>query len=299
MSFKGEFSGRIAALVDRAVEVAALRLHLERLGDVCLAERQADDEDNSRTAAPPAGDLVLTDAAYRYGAFEPWLLQGQSLRIREGECVAIMGPSGSGKSTLLRILLGQLALNHGRLAVGSRRLGPDSAPWFAAATATVLQDDALFAGTVADNVTLFDPAPDATRLEAALVAAGALPVVAALPAGVDTPLGESAAGLSGGQRQRLLLARAFYRRPRYLFLDEATAHLDGAAAALLQETLAGLGCTRVLVTHDAALAGRADRVLWLQGGSLTAVTMPLPEAAAGGFDGGVGQDEMAERSLRT
>jgi ATP-binding cassette subfamily B protein RaxB len=270
-------------MVERVMEVAAVRLHLERLADICLAEPAGVAEPLPPPGGLPAGDLRLDGASFRFGRFDPWLLRDQNLRICEGACVAIMGPSGAGKSTLLRVLSGQLPLAAGQLTVGGQRLGPTCAGWFTAAAGTVLQDDALFTGSVSDNLTLFDPCPDAARLHTALQLAQAEPVVASLPAGLSTPLGEGASGLSGGQRQRLLLARAFYRQPRYLFLDEGTAHLDAPAAAAVQQAIAALPATRVVVTHDLQFARQADRVLWLEGGELrdiTAATTSMKAAAS-------------------
>ncbi|MFE9661633.1 thiol reductant ABC exporter subunit CydD [Streptomyces sp. NPDC005955] len=195
-----------------------------------------------------------------------------SFAVSPGETVALVGPSGAGKSTLVAAALGFVRPRDGRVLVGGADLaGIDRDSWHRQ-VAWVPQRPHLFAGSLAENVRLARPEADDTALRAALRDAGALEFVDALPAGVDTPLGEDGAGLSAGQRQRLALARAFLADRPVLLLDEPTAALDGETEAGIVDAVRRLsvGRTVLLVVHRPALLAVADRV----------VTLSLPEQDA-------------------
>ncbi|MBZ9568332.1 thiol reductant ABC exporter subunit CydD [Modicisalibacter tunisiensis] len=177
------------------------------------------------------------------------------LSVAPGECVALVGPSGSGKSSLLQLLGGFLAPEGGEATITPR--GPlawmDQRPW-------------LVQGSLADNLRLAAPAADEAALWQALCEVHLEALVAGLPAGLDTPLGERGVGLSGGQAQRLALARVFLAEAPLLLLDEPTAGLDADTEAAVIEALQRLmqrGATVVIATHQPALCAAADRVVEL------------------------------------
>lgn len=214
---------------------------------------------------PPDGSLSFEGVTVRYPGRSADAVSDLTLTVEPGETVALVGPSGAGKSTLLSVLLGFVRPTAGRVRIGGADLsGLDLAQWHAR-VAWVPQRPHLYAGTIVENVRLARPGADDTAVRRALRDAGALTFVEALPAGMDTVLGEDGAGLSAGQRQRLALARAFLADRPVLLLDEPTAALDGATEAEIVAAVRRLarGRTVLLVAHRPALLELADRVVRL------------------------------------
>ncbi len=258
LSYKGEFTGRLGELVRQALSLRLLRVHLERLADPYCAAAELSTEPVSDE--PVQGALHLTGVGFRYGEREPWVLRNVDLNVEPGEFIALTGPSGGGKTTLAKLLIGQFQPTAGTVRAAGRPLEGGWLRRYRGSVGCVLQDDALFAGSLAANISLFDPHLDSERFERACRLARIDELITTLPMGIETPVGDMGAALSGGQVQRLLLARALYRAPNFLFLDEGTAHLDPEIRSQIQEMVAGLGCTRVVATHDLSFAARADRV---------------------------------------
>jgi ATP-binding cassette subfamily C protein CydD len=212
---------------------------------------------------PARAGIVFHSVRFTYpGRHEP-ALDGATFEVRPGELLALTGPSGCGKSTLLAMLLGFIQPDEGRVVVGDVDLaGLDPGTW-RKQVAWAPQRPHLFAGTIADNVRLGRPDASAAEVHGALAAAGLSDLVAGLPRGADSRLGERGAGISAGERQRVALARAFLRDPRLLLLDEPTANLDGQTEADVLDAVVRLaaGRTVVMVAHRPALLAIADRVV--------------------------------------
>ncbi|MGC5029945.1 thiol reductant ABC exporter subunit CydD [Micromonospora sp. DT229] len=204
-------------------------------------------------------------------------LREVSLTIRPGERIAIIGPSGAGKSTLLGLLLGFVTPTRGRVTVGGVDLAEADLDGWRRQVAWVPQRAHLFAASLADNIRLGTPEAPATAVEKAVSDAALDEVIAALPDGLDTLLGERGHGLSSGQRQRVALARAFLRDAPVVLLDEPTARLDSAAEAAVLSATHRLvaGRTALLVAHRPALLADADRILRVEDGRVTELT-PQP-----------------------
>ncbi|MFJ6195136.1 thiol reductant ABC exporter subunit CydD [Micromonospora sp. NPDC092111] len=226
-----------------------------------------------------AGEIRFENVTVSYD--RTTALRDVTLTVRPGERIAVVGPSGAGKSTLLNLLLGFVAPTSGRVTVAGVDLaGVDLDDW-RRQVAWVPQRAHLFAATLADNIRLGAPdTPDAALADA--VADAALDdVVAALPEGLGTPLGERGHGLSSGQRQRVALARAFLRDAPLVLLDEPTARLDTASEAIVLAATRRLvaGRTALLVAHRPALLEDADRVLHVADGRVTELN-PTPAGKA-------------------
>jgi ATP-binding cassette subfamily B protein RaxB len=278
LAYKTTFSTRIAALIDKWTQLKMLGLHRDRLADIVLAAPEAA---GSVDGAPARRDatLELDGVWFRYGEAEPWVLRDVSLRIEPGECVAIAGPSGCGKTTLLKILMGLLPVARGEVRIGGVPLQALGARAFRRRVAAVLQDDQLLAGSVLQNIGFFDAQYDRARVEACARIAGVHDEIAAMPMGYETLVGDMGSCLSGGQKQRVLLARALYKRPEILFLDEATSHLDLRQEAVISESVKALRCTRVLVAHRPQSLATADRVVVLEQGEVRQDLRVSPEFA--------------------
>jgi len=252
ISYKGQFTGRISALINHGIDLKMLGLHSERLADIALTPPeqdtpQGDLSEHDLSHLPPS--LELKRVSFRYAEGEPWILKDANLKIEAGENVAILGPSGCGKTTLLKLLLGLLQPVEGEVLYGGvpvRQLGLSNVR---RKVGTVMQEDVLLTGSIADNIAFFDMTPDMQRIEMCGQLAQLHTEIVRMPMGYQTLVGELGSGLSGGQKQRLLLARALYKQPSVLALDEATSHLDIQNEQAVNAVLAQLQLTRIVIAH--------------------------------------------------
>jgi ATP-binding cassette subfamily B protein RaxB len=267
LGYRDQFSQRLAATVDRACEWRLLRLQGERLADIVMQEPECD-ADIAINTHHRACDIELRDLSFRYADGEPAVINGLSLAIPAGQCIAITGASGCGKTTLAKLLLGLHAPQAGDIYFDERRISQFGLSNYRRLIGSVMQDDPLFAGTIADNICFFDPGPDPHRITACAQIAAIHGVIVAMPMGYNTLVGESGTGLSGGQKQRLLLARALYGQPRILLLDEATSQLDLASERLVNAAIRKLALTRIVIAHRPETIAMADRVVVLDQGRI-------------------------------
>jgi len=279
--FRAFLVERLNRAVLYAMELRRVRTNAERIEDVMADEACAADATQARpfVVADGAGIRIdVKDVWFRYGTDSPWLLKGASLTIEPGESVAITGPSGSGKTTLLHLMIGLLEPNRGEILVNGREVRTIASADLARVIGVVMQDDILFQGTVADNISFYDSPIDPERVARAARQANVAAEIEAMPMQYHSMLAEAAADISGGQKQRLFIARALYHAPRVLFLDEATSHLDAASEALVTHAVETMDMTRVLVAHRRETIAIADRVLALD--PMTALIREVDSAAA-------------------
>lgn len=268
LAYKTQFLTRAASLIDQGIAFKMLGLHLERLSDIAMA-----DQDTSYAKQLPAkvemkGRLELRGIRFRYSPSDPLVLDGVDLVVEPGEHVAITGPSGGGKSTLVKIMLGLLEPDEGEVLIDGIPLARFGHKNFHDQIGAVLQDDSLFAGSLADNIALFDDAADMERIVASAQAAAIHADIARMPMGYETLVGDMGSSLSGGQKQRVLLARALYRAPKMLVMDEGTAHLDAATEQQVNAAIAGMGITRIIIAHRAETISAAQKIYFAVGGKL-------------------------------
>jgi ATP-binding cassette, subfamily B, bacterial CvaB/MchF/RaxB len=286
ISYKGQFTGRVSALINYAVELKMLSLHAERLADIALTPPEKDNpKGQGLDANLPAHDLAhlspsleLRNVSFRYAEGEPWILRNANFTVHAGESVAVTGASGCGKTTLLKIMLGLLPPNEGEVLYGGlpvRQLGMANVR---RQLGTVMQEDVLLTGSLADNVSFFDVHPDMARIEACARLAQVHAEIVRMPMGFQTLVGDMGTGLSGGQKQRLLLARALYKQPRVLALDEATSHLDLGNERAVTQALAQMRITRLVIAHRPETIAGAQRVVQLKDALVVEVVRAVPQA---------------------
>lgn len=269
-AYKGQFDSRVGNLIDRFFELRMLQLQGERLSDIVFTAPEADmtsrlvPDEIERLAA----SIEVDNLTFSYSDGEPAILDGVSLKIGAGESVALVGPSGCGKTTFVNILLGSLEPTGGAIRIGGieqSRLGLERLRML---IGTVMQDDVLFSGSIADNICFFDSNPDPLWIAECAQIAAVHDDIIAMPMGYNTLVGDMGTVLSGGQKQRVLLARALYKRPKILVLDEATSHLDPQREHQVNAAVSALQITRVIVAHRQETIASASRVIVLARGKV-------------------------------
>ncbi|MBB1088799.1 peptidase domain-containing ABC transporter [Lysobacter sp. SG-8] len=273
LAYKDQFAGRMGALIDKWIEFRMLRLHGERLADIVLSEPEGGDR-LPEVAVPETARIQVDNLSFRYADGEPWVLKDCSFTVEAGESLAIIGASGCGKTTLVKLMLGLLRPTSGSISIGGldlHKVGPHN---IRSIVGAVMQDDQLFAGSIADNISFFDPDFDLARVEAAARLAAVHDEIASMPMGYHSLIGDMGSSLSGGQKQRVILARALYRDPKLLFLDEATSHLDVMKERLVNDAVKQLSLTKVIVAHRPETINSADRVLVMEQGRIVQELRP-------------------------
>jgi ATP-binding cassette, subfamily B, bacterial CvaB/MchF/RaxB len=263
-----QFGARMSSLIDNFIEFRMLSLHTERLADIVM-EPQEPDVANDGSVAKLEPRIELVDVGFRYSEGGPWIVRHLNLVIEPGDSVAIVGPSGGGKTTLVKLILSVLTPTEGEILYGGvpiKQIGAST--YRSTALAVVMQDDQLLTGSLADNISFFDRQVDLERVQQCARMAAIHADIEAMPMGYATLTGDMGTTLSGGQKQRILLARALYKKPKVLILDEATSHMDVQLERAVNSSIANLSITRIIVAHRPETIAGAKRVLALVGGSI-------------------------------
>jgi ATP-binding cassette, subfamily B, bacterial CvaB/MchF/RaxB len=270
LTYKTQFTERMAALIDKLVQLYMTRLHLERLSDIALTEKEQDD--SALGYRDISGALEVKQLCYRYSATDPLLFNNISFSIACGESVAIIGPSGGGKTTLAKVLLGLLPPESGKILADDIDIYQLGLGHYRQQVGAVMQHDQLMSGSLADNIAFFDPQKNMDKVIQSAMLAGIHQDIVSMPMAYNTLIGDMGSSLSGGQQQRLHLARALYRRPRLLLMDEATSSLDVELESHVNQSIKKLNITRIIIAHRPETIMSADRVLLLCDGNVTDVT---------------------------
>lgn len=267
MSYKTRFIEAIETLITKLIELKMLGLHLDRLADIAFTPAEEVDQHEMALAfdenfteektSTIMGQLEVRNLGYSHSEVSPPIFQNLNFSIQANETVAIIGPSGCGKTTLLKCLVGLLTPTEGEILVDGKPL--KSTTHYRSQIAVVMQDDQLLSGTIMDNIACFSPQPDMEKVYSCAKTACIHEDILKMPMQYSSLVGDLGTSLSGGQKQRIILARALYRQPRILFLDEATSHLDFENESQVNRNLQRMEITRVLVAHSNETIKSTDR----------------------------------------
>ncbi|MCW8087352.1 peptidase domain-containing ABC transporter [Sabulicella glaciei] len=260
MSYKRHFIEKAVLLVEKGIEFRLLGLHLERISDIALAEPEPGHDAPLDASRPIRGGIELRNVSFRYAETERFVLENVSLTIAAGQFVTITGPSGGGKTTLMKIMLGLLEPTSGEVLIDGVPLPVIGARAYREKVGAVMQEDQLLSGSIADNICFFEAGFDQEWITECARMAEIHDEIMAMPMAYNSLIGDMGSSLSGGQKQRVLLARALYRRPRVLFLDEGTAHLDLERERRINVALRRLDITRISIAHRPEMAEGTDLI---------------------------------------
>lgn len=278
MAYKSQFSTATTNIVEQIIQWKLNDIYSYRLADIVLSPREVGIDDPTLDAPVMLGAIELENLSYRYSPHEPYVFKHLDLKITPGEMIAVVGASGAGKSTLLKVMYGLYPASSGEVRFDGKPLSFWGPRALRQNFGVVMQDDELLSGSIAENVAFFDENIEMDRVWRALEGACLKDEVQAMPMKAESFVGDMGGALSGGQKQRLLIARALYRNPRILFLDEATSHLDLQNEAFINARLKELSITRVIVAHRPETIKSADRVFDIRTGKI----VPLPQRDASG-----------------
>lgn len=274
----GQLNNPVEQLMGFLYSIQDVKISLERINQIhCGPDEQTPPENTQLLAAFPDSDstrangLELRDVSFRYDLHSPHpTINGINLTIPRGKVTAIVGASGSGKTTLVKLMLGYYPPEKGVITLDGTPLNAYDLQWWRSQCGSVMQEGVIFSESIARNIATADGEIDAERMRRAAATACISDFIESLPLRYETKIGRDGMGLSQGQKQRILIARAVYRNPQYIFLDEATNSLDAANEREITGNLAQFyrGRTVVIVAHRLSTVRDADHIVVLSHGEI-------------------------------
>ena len=268
----GQLNSPVEQLMAFFYSLQDVKISLERINEIHLQNNEEDRGRDQKTEFDNGGKAIsLRNVVFKYDPHSlRTTIDGVNIEIPEGKVTAIVGASGSGKTTLIKLMLGYYPVMDGHIYIGYSPLSKYSLKWWRRQCGVVMQDGVIFSESIARNIAVDDGEIDKERLMKAAEIANVKDFVMALPLRFDTIIGRDGVGLSQGQRQRILIARAVYKNPDFIFLDEATNSLDAGNERAIVENLNRFykGKTVVVVAHRLSTVRNADQIVVLDGGKV-------------------------------
>ena len=268
----GQLNAPVEQLLNFIYSMQDVSISLERINEIHEKPNEASIAGALTSFDHPSGcDIKLNDVVFRYDKhLEPNIIDHVTTVLPRGKVTAIVGTSGSGKTTLIKLLLGYYPLLHGQIIIGSHPINDYNLKWWRRQCGVVMQDGFIFSESIARNIAVDDGEIDRKRLLHAARIANIEDYIENLPLKYNTIIGQDGIGLSQGQKQRILIARAVYKDPPYIFLDEATNALDANNERAIVENLARFyhGKTVVVVAHRLSTVRHADNIIVLEQGKI-------------------------------
>lgn len=267
----GQLNAPIQQFIGFTQAAQDAKISLERLSEIHNREDEEKPEDGKIQEIPPAQGIELKDLVFRYeGPHSPKVLKKINLHIPAGKVTAIVGTSGSGKTTLVKMMLGFYAPTKGQILLNGINLNRYSESQWRKRCGVVMQEGFIFSDTIANNIGITDEVPDTGKIGQAVHTANIQEFIESLPLKYNTKIGSDGHGLSTGQKQRMLIARAVYKNPDYIFFDEATNALDATNERIIMENLDRFfeGRTVVVVAHRLSTVKKADQIVVLANGEI-------------------------------
>ncbi len=267
----GQLNSPIDQMINFIHSAQDAKISLERLGEIHNKEDEESSEADRLAQLPTKSDLQIIHVSFQYeGPHSPKVLDNISIPIPSHKVTAIVGTSGSGKTTLIKMLLGFYTPVQGEIKVGDNNLNNFNQGWWRSKCGVVMQDGFIFSDSIAKNIAVGDEYINRERLLYAVKVANIQDYIDGLPLGYNTKIGQEGVGLSQGQKQRILIARAVYKDPEYIFLDEATNALDANNERVIMENLDQFfrGRTVIVVAHRLSTVRNADRIIVLEKGKV-------------------------------
>jgi len=269
----GQLNSPISQLVNFVREIQDARISLERLSEIHNKKEEEPDYTTKINYIPPNSDLILENVFFKYIGSENYVIKKMNLTIPSNKITAIVGSSGSGKTTLMKLLLKFYEPESGEIKLGGHNLNSISHKVWRSNYGVVMQEDYIFNDTIANNIAVGEHSIDRERLAYAVDVANIKEYIEELPLSYNTEIGIEGLGMSTGQKQRLLIARAVYKNPNYLFFDEATSALDANNEREIMEKLNIFfeAKTVIIIAHRLSTVKNAHQILVLEKGGIAEI----------------------------
>ena len=261
LAYRQQFALSSQTLLEKVFEWRMMGLHLARIADIALEDQEEALETEHPALTNVAGKIELRNVSFQYNENEPFLFRDLNLTIEAGECVVLTAPSGFGKTTLMKIIMGLMSPTEGQVLLDGKDIKTIGLNNYRAVTSAVMQGDNLLSGSIGENISFFSIEQDLELLEEAAKDAHIYDDIEAMPMGFHSLAGDMGSTLSGGQVQRVLIARALYKKPKVLFLDEASSALDVQTERNINRVLKNMGVTRIMIAHRKETIEMADRII--------------------------------------